>query len=130
MVPPCLRRESMAYIDFFKMDIYVLTGPEAFAYINEYLRRDREDVFGETDIDDALGWAFTTDVCHPLANDQFKEWSIEPFCDRPRYSVHEITNGDLPLYYVEIRRDTVPALEMFNRDWLYVRHYTLRCTYE
>ena len=119
----------MAFIDFRKVNVYLLNGFEAAAFVNNYLHRHDEDIYGETDIDEAIGYGIQS-LFTPLCNDVFGDWAIEPAQSKHRYSVEDIKNERYSLYYVEpTRYDIRTALnELFNEDWLRARSYVLRYT--
>jgi hypothetical protein len=114
------------YLNFNVSKIVVLTGFEAAAYVNEHL--GPLDKFGECELDDALEHGFGSGYVHPLCDDQFESWSLEPNTRRPAYSTNDISSERLPFYYVRLDDNyNRTALEsLFNKAWLARREYTLR----
>ena len=120
----------MGYIDFYKNTVVVLTAFQAAAFVNEYLRCNREDTFGETSFNDALDYGCAATIICPLNDDVFGTWCIEPVGNVVAYKTSDIrTRQDL--YYINI--DSLEgiasiALAMFSERWRKQRTYTLRWT--
>lgn len=117
----------MAYIDFNKETIVVLTPFETAAYINNYLYMHREDTFGSC-ADDAIDYGVQRDIVTPLADDQFSSWNIELVGSVHRYGLDELTNGKGDFYFVVVNDDSHYPLAMFSQDWVIKRKYTIRYT--
>lgn len=113
----------MAYMEFKKVPIVVLTGFQAAAYVNEHLRLNREDTFGEC-LDDALQWANDTGLVRPLADDQFEAWSIEHTGQIHAYKIDELVHPKTPFYYV-VRATGDDAMQMFSSNFVAYRTYNL-----
>lgn len=120
----------MGYIDFHKNTVVVLDAFQAAAFVNECLRHNREDTFGETSFNDALEYGCTATIICPLNDDVFGTWCIEPVGNVVAYKTSDIRIRQ-DLYYIDIDAydgAASAALAMFSERWRKQRTYTLRWT--
>lgn len=120
----------MAYINFVVQPIVVLNGFEAAAYLTSTTSNDGEP-WREEEFDDLMEYGLLDGRIHPLADDQFAAWSIEPAGNIFHYSVEHIVSETQKLYYVMRDKGSYTQLgKLFDSTWLAYRTYVLRARFD